>query len=387
MHQDEQNDVKPSGPVGSDGYAHAICAALALGALVGLSAGYALPDRNTNQMTVGTVVGATTSGGLEVPLASNRPAPRVLGPASARPINVAENPSGKPAAEAAAPVPGTEGEPVLAKPETDILDLPADFAAADVAVALQTARPTIEPASLPLKEPQRPQIAVVIDDLGLDPKSTRRAIALPAEVTLSFLPYGRASQGLAEEALARGHEVMVHIPMEPEGDADPGPNALLIDQSSDQIASLLARQLDQFPGAIGFNNHMGSRFTADVRALLPVMREARARGMLFLDSRTTANTLAAKIGAAAGATTVSRDVFLDHASGADGLLTQLDELENTARAAGRAIAIAHPHELTLDVLEVWARGLASKGLELAPISKMDDPEAPSDAGLLAASSL
>jgi len=387
VQQDEQNDGKPSDPVGSGGYALAICAALAIGALVGLTAGYALPGRDAYLPAVKETAETAPSAGLEVPLASNRPLPRVLGPASAQPITMPANPLVTVAADIDVSLPVAEGEPALAKPETDFLDLPADFAAANVQVALQTAQPIIEPASLPLAEPQRPRIAVVMDDLGLDPKSTRRAIALPAEVTLSFLPYGRASQGLAEEALARGHEVMVHIPMEPEGNADPGPNALLIDQSSDQIASLLARQLDQFPGAIGFNNHMGSRFTADVRALLPVMREARARGMLFLDSRTTANTLAAKIGEAAGATTVSRDVFLDHAAGADGLLAQLVELENTARATGRAIAIAHPHELTLDVLEVWTRGLASKGLELAPISKMSDPDAPSDGGLLAASSL
>tara|TARA_R110002073_G_scaffold28130_3_gene89639 strand:- start:213 stop:1376 length:1164 start_codon:yes stop_codon:yes gene_type:complete len=387
VQQDEQNDGKPSDPVGSGGYALAICAALALGALVGLTAGYVLLDGDADLIAVVETVETASSAGLEVPLASNRPLPRILEPASAQPIMTLGNPFVTAATDIDVPLPVAKAEPALAKPETDFLDLPADFGAAEVVVALQTTQPIIEPASLPLAEPLRPQIAVVMDDLGLDPKSTRRAIELPAEVTLSFLPYGRASHGLAVEALARGHEVMVHIPMEPEGDADPGPNALLIDQSSDQIASLLAHQLDQFPGAIGFNNHMGSRFTADVRALLPVMREARARGLLFLDSRTTANTLAAKIGEAAGATTVSRDVFLDHAVGADGLLAQLDELENTARATGRAIAIAHPHELTLDVLEVWVQGLASKGLELAPISKMADPDAPSDGGLLAASSL
>jgi len=387
VQQEVQNDGNPSDPAGSGGYALAICAALAFGALVGLAAGYALPDKDADLAAVLETVEPAESAGLEVPLASNRPMPRVLGPASAQPITMPANPLLTVAADSDASLQVAKDVSALTKPEIDFLDLPADLDAADVQVVLETTQSIIKPASLPLVEPLRPQIAIVMDDLGLDPKSTRRAIALPSEVTLSFLPYGRASQGLAEEALARGHEVMVHIPMEPEGDADPGPNALLIDQSSDQIASLLARQLDQFPGAIGFNNHMGSRFTADVRALLPVMREARVRGLLFLDSRTTANTLAAKIGEAAGASTVSRDVFLDHAAGADGLLAQLDELENTAHAAGRTIAIAHPHELTLDVLEVWTRGLASKGLELAPISKMADPDAPSDGGLLAASGL
>ncbi len=390
MQQNEQKDGNASDPAGSGGYVIAVCAALALGALAGLSAGYALPDRASElvaDVRSSEVLQQRTAG---MTLAPNRPMPRVIAPTNARALNDHEDPF---TAASADPDPITDlsvaalSTDPAPKPEPDLLDLPADLSPSNLEMVLQPAQPIIERASLPPSEPQLPQIAVVMDDLGLDPKTTRRAIALPAEVTLSFLPYGRASQGLAEEALARGHEVMVHIPMQPEGDADPGPNALSTDHSSEQIASSLARQLDLFPGAVGFNNHMGSRFTADVRSLLPVMREARARGLLFLDSRTTANTLAAKIGAAAGAKTVSRDVFLDHAVGVDGLLAQLDELENTARAAGRAIAIAHPHDLTLDVLEVWSRGLEAKGLELVPITRMADPETQSSADLLAASSL
>ncbi len=389
MQQDEQKDGNASDPVGSGGYVIAVCAALALGALVGLSAGYALPDRDADLLT-GVVANHLHQRGTETSATPQRPMPRIIAPSNARPLTDA---GGTVVAEIGEPDPLTVASvPTLSpdtetKPELDLLDLPADLSAANVDIVLQPSRPIVERVSLPPSEPQLPQITIVMDDLGLDPETTRRAIALPAEVTLSFLPYGRASQGLAAEALARGHEVMVHIPMEPEGDADPGPNALLTGHSSEQIALSLARQLDLFPGAIGFNNHMGSRFTADVRSLLPVMREARARGLLFLDSRTTANTLAAKIGAAAGAKTVSRDVFLDHAVGADGLLAQLDELENTARATGRAIAIAHPHDLTLDVLEVWTRGLETKGLELAPITRMADPKTESSADLLAASSL
>ena len=387
MNQDEHKDDQPSDPAGPEGYVWAICAALALGAVVGLSVGYALPERNASVQPVAMM---TPSLELlnqpEEPVAKVRAAPRILSPIGAAPVQMPGR-----ASQVAMLDPGLTDEPgapsAPQKPESDFLDLPTDLSATKFVVSSLHNSIPIETVSLPTVEVTRPQIAIVLDDLGLDQKATRRAITLPAEITLSFLPYGRASQGLAEEAMARGHEVMVHIPMEPEGDADPGPGALLVDQSTDRIASLLARQLDEFPGAVGFNNHMGSRFTADVRALLPVMREARARGLLFLDSRTTANTLAAKIGEAAGAITVSRDVFLDHASGADGLLAQLDELEKTARATGQAIAIGHPHEMTLDVLEVWARGLASKGLELAPISAMAEPNSALDKGLLAASSL
>jgi hypothetical protein len=387
VNQGEHKDDKPSDPAGPEGYVWAICAALALGAVVGLSAGYTLPERTTGISPVETAAPAkqefTQTEGLAI---QARVAPRILFPIGAEPV-LKPGSTYQAATLDRGPVNELPVSSVPPKSDTDFLDLPADLSATETAVSSLHSEIPIETVSLPVVDEPKPQIAIVLDDLGLDQKATRRAIALPSEITLSFLPYGRASQGLAEEAMARGHEIMAHIPMEPEGDADPGPNALLVDQSTDQIASLLARQLDVFPGAVGFNNHMGSRFTADVRALLPVMREARARGLLFLDSRTTANTLAAKIGEAAGASTVSRDVFLDHESGADGLLAQLDELEKTARATGQAIAIGHPHEMTLDILEVWTRGLASKGLELAPISEMAKPNSGTDRGLLAASSL
>ncbi|PCJ71241.1 MAG: hypothetical protein COA62_01075 [Rhodobiaceae bacterium] len=380
---------KKAKPVSLSAYAGAVCAALVLGASVGLGVSLVLPGNGgrtaekAHEPTffVTEVDASPMERNLSEGVVGNRggrPAPRLLGPASAQRLG-APNPFLHQPAETLPPV-----------SIADALDLPPEQ---DV-VLLDVGPTTLTPIAVSLvqaeqkrDEARRPRIAIVLDDLGPDEKATRRAIALPRAITLSFLPYGRASHGLAEEALSRGHEIMVHIPMEPEGDADPGPGALYVSQSTDEIARSLAAQLDRFPGAVGFNNHMGSRFTADVRALLPVMREARARGLLFLDSRTSANTLAGRVAEAAGARTVSRDVFLDHAQGADGLLSQLNEIEKTARLTGSAIGIGHPHALTLEVLEVWARGLESKGIDLVSISVMATPEAVADPALLAASGL
>jgi len=368
---------------GRQRYLGAICAAVAFGSVLGLMVATLLPASFNGDVRTSlvSVVEASTSGALvDFSPRSDRAAPRLLYPENAEALGadnpfLGESPVRDPAQTFAS----------RPKPMIDLLDLPI----ADDVTLLAAAVPVIENASIPLQadELRLPRIAIVLDDLGLDEKSTRRAIALPRSITLSFLPYGRSSVGLAEEGLARGHEILVHIPMEPEGTADPGPNALLVGLPADEISMRLASQLDKFPGAIGFNNHMGSRFTADVRALLPVMREARARGLLFLDSRTTVNTFAAKVAEAAGATTVSRDIFLDYASGADGLLAQFDELEKTARMTGSAIAIGHPHELTFDVLETWVRGLDAKGIELVSISAMAEPDARVEPDLLAASGL
>ncbi len=371
------------------GYLGAVCAALGLGAVIGLVAALLLPpevDGNQTASLVSPAHAAPSLAPLQRDPGSRRAAPRLLYPESARsvpqssPTNnpfLAEKPIRSPADTFVA----------LPRPVIDQLDMP--LADSVTVLASRSLTPDIQPisASDTVEASGRPQIAIVIDDLGLDEKATRRAISLPGSITLSFLPYGRASVGLAAEAQARGHEIMVHIPMEPEGEEDPGPDALLVDLKSEEISLRLAGQLDRFPGAIGFNNHMGSRFTADVRALLPVMREARARGLLFLDSRTTANTLAAKVAEAAGATTLSRDVFLDYAAGADGLLSQLEEVERTAQMTGAAIAIGHPHDLTLDILEVWTRGLDAKGFDLVSISRVASPDIQAEPGLLAASGL
>jgi len=392
---------KKAYPVGTKAYLGALSAVVMLGAVIGLGIAVGVQGgaQTAQERTFfvdtaqASVSGQYAVRGIQDGLVAHwaRPAPRLLGPASAVRLGGGAGQTG------AVSSPFVQHIEHLPRPVTDALDLPPEQEGALLASTLTT----LNPISASLRQTEtpsgglafagtgeRPRIAIVLDDLGLDEKATRRAIALPRTITLSFLPYGRASRGLAEEALSRGHEIMVHIPMEPEGDADPGPNVLLVAQSADEITSRLSAQLDQFPGAVGFNNHMGSRFTADVRALLPVMREARARGLLFLDSRTTPNTLAARVAEAAGATAISRDIFLDHAQGADGLLSQLEEIEKTARLTGSAIGIAHPHDLTLEVLEVWARGLASKGIDLVPISAMATLDTgTADPDLLAASGL
>lgn len=215
-----------------------------------------------------------------------------------------------------------------------------------------------------------PLIAVVLDDLGPDVLATRRAIAMAPGVTLAFLPYAPHVSKLAEEARALGHEILVHLPMEPYGDADPGRNALMLAHSDAELIKRLEWNLSQFDGYVGVNNHMGSRLTEQARPMLTLMAEMRQRELLFLDSRTTARSLGANMAMASGVPSLERDIFLDHAQGPDHLLSQLFELERTAQTNGVAIAIAHPHPLTLDVLEIWSRGVENKGLTLAPLTAL-----------------
>ena len=128
--------------------------------------------------------------------------------------------------------------------------------------------------------------------------------------------------------------------------------------------------MDRVPGAVGFNNHMGSLVTADRHIMSLVMAEAKSRGLMFLDSRTTPNTVA--IGAADryALPRAARDVFLDNEIIAENIAARLAETERVARRRGGAIAIGHPHTVTLEVLERWIPDARARGFELAPISAM-----------------
>lgn len=222
-------------------------------------------------------------------------------------------------------------------------------------------------ATAPLAD-GRPWIAIVIDDLGLDRKRSARTVALPGPLTLAWLPYAHDVTKQAQVARAHGHEILLHAPMQPQGKENPGPNALTVDLSSEEIRKRVNAGLVLLPEAVGLNNHMGSRFTRDAAAMAPVVAELKSRGQLFLDSRTALNSIAGDVARAAGVPTALRDVFLDNEPIPAAVAERLAETEAIARRRGQAIAIGHPHEVTLDALEPWLRGLAARGFVLAPVS-------------------
>lgn len=216
---------------------------------------------------------------------------------------------------------------------------------------------------------RKPVIAIVIDDLGTNPAATRRAIALPKAVTLSFLPYAQTTPALARAASRAGHEVIVHVPMQPIGREDPGPMALTTAQDAQQIVQRLDWALARVPGHAGINNHMGSKFTADARALVPVMETLADRHLFFFDSVTSPRSVVVPLAHAFGVASEGRDVFLDDVQTRDAVEVQLAELAAIARHQGVAIAIGHPHDVTLDVLAEWASRTAAQGLTLVPVSE------------------
>jgi polysaccharide deacetylase 2 family uncharacterized protein YibQ len=215
----------------------------------------------------------------------------------------------------------------------------------------------------------RPMIAIVIDDMGLSPRRTKDALTLAAPVTFSFLPYGDHLEAYAAQARRSGHEVLVHMPMESLNDwANPGPNALLTWLDDAELRRRLRWNLGRLSGFVGINNHMGSRFSTDAHGMAMVMEAMAARGLLYLDSRTVTGSLGGEMARARGVPTVERDVFLDNQRTAQAIRAQLARLEDKARQNGLAVAIGHPHQVTIMVLRDWLATIARRGFVIVPIT-------------------
>jgi uncharacterized protein len=236
------------------------------------------------------------------------------------------------------------------------------------------APPRAQPAWLRFAVPapptgNRPLVAIVLDDLGLDRARTAAAIRLPGPVTLSFMTYAGDLAEQTEAARRAGHELLLHVPMEAvDRHENPGPHALYTALSRDEILDRLRWGLNRFDGYVGINNHMGSKFTADRSAMAPVIEELHARGLVFLDSRTTASSVGFGLAAADGVPHAARDVFLDDDLAPAAIAHQLGAVEAVARRRGSAIAIGHAHDTTLAALRAWLPLLDGKGLAFVPVS-------------------
>jgi polysaccharide deacetylase 2 family uncharacterized protein YibQ len=215
-----------------------------------------------------------------------------------------------------------------------------------------------------------PYIAIIIDDMGLDRRNSARAANIPGPLTLSFMSYANELAEQSAAARAKGHEVMLHLPMEPL-DAkrnDPGPNALYVGMDETELRRRLNWSLDRFDDYAGVNNHMGSRFTADPRGMAIVLDELQKRGRFWLDSHTGPHSAGLSLAAKRGLAATGRDLFLDDERQAGGVAAQLAALERIARANGDAIGIGHPHGATLEALERWVLQAKARGFSLVPVT-------------------
>ena len=217
----------------------------------------------------------------------------------------------------------------------------------------------------------QPTISLIIDDIGFSTIRTERFLDLETPITFSILPRLRMSYDLALEIHDRGHEVMLHQPMEPSNpQIDPGPGALYVGYEANRIADILERNIVGLPYVIGVNNHMGSRFTASHKEVKDFIVFIKETGLFFIDSLTTSRSMAYKTAKQLNVDTARRNIFLDNSLEESAILYQLAKLKTIAQKYGCAIGIGHPFPETARALRHFIEGDGFTGFSLVPISKL-----------------
>ena len=218
----------------------------------------------------------------------------------------------------------------------------------------------------PFRSNGRPRVAIIVGGLGLNAVTTRAAIErLPAEVTLSFVPYAEGLQTWIDLARAQGHEVMLEMPMEPTGypDNDPGPYTLLAAGQPADITAKMNWLLGRATGYFGVTNYMGDRFATSDAGMTAFLGVLRQRGVAFLDD----GSMSRRPGAWARA---SANRIIDEEQNPTAIVGQLNALEALAKGQGQALGTGFSYPVTVEAVARWTAGMDARGLQLAPASAM-----------------
>jgi uncharacterized protein len=215
------------------------------------------------------------------------------------------------------------------------------------------------------------RLAIILDDLGSDRHAADAIFALPYPLTISILPHHPQSVEIAQEAHRRGYQVMLHLPMQAVGNERPETQELHAGMSASDVAALVDQWLQGIPDVAGVNNHQGSQSTADARLMDELMPVLRQRQLFYVDSRTTAATVAYDEAQRLGVRSGFRNVpFLDDVAEVGAVRRQLQLALRGAREKGEAIAIGHPHPATLEALREVLPQAESEGVNLVFVSEL-----------------
>ena len=209
-------------------------------------------------------------------------------------------------------------------------------------------------------------LSIIIDDLGQSTERDSRTLALPGPVTMAIMPDTPHATDFARQAHKAGKTVILHMPMDPAT----GPYAWHPGIPIEDLSQRLNAALAKVPYAAGINNHMGSRMTAQREPMAWLMGELQRRHLFFVDSRTSAATVAAAEAQAQGLAHVSRDVFLDDVRTPEAIAGQLQQGIDLARRQGSAVLIGHPYPQTLEVLARELPNLERQGIKLIALRQM-----------------
>lgn len=266
------------------------------------------------------------------------------------------------------PTPVTETMEVAVAEETAATELAASQPATPEAVISEVTAPeTVTPGTKIVTEPY---IALILDDIGNNAELGRRAVTLPGAVTYAMLPHTPHAASLAEQAHSLGKEIILHAPMANQAHFPLGPGALTAELSHEEFVQTLEESIAAIPHLQGVNNHMGSALTEQEVQMTWTMQALRKHGLYFVDSLTTANSVAGRIAREQNIPTISRNVFLDNETTFENIDREFQRLLTLAEKNGSAVGIGHPYVETLEYLENALPALAERNIELVPVSLM-----------------
>lgn len=231
----------------------------------------------------------------------------------------------------------------------------------------RSSRPLVKLEPLPGQQP--PIAAIVVDDIGYDRQMGERFLSLDAPLTYALLPHAPFARTFLAQARSAGHEIMLHLPMEPNEfpEVDPGPGALLSHMSPDRLIAELEANIDQIAGLKGVNNHMGSRLSASPEHMRQIFSVLKRRGLYYIDSRTSADTVAHPSARLFQIPFAQRDIFIDHHDDPRFIRSQIELLIKTAKRQGYVVGIVHPHSNSYEALKEMLP-LLKRELQLVPAS-------------------
>ncbi len=331
-----------------------------------------LPQAADNELAAGPASNAATPANAD----SGQPSRSASGTeiAALDPEIAEANPPDAQSADRAAPEttqerPPAEPEETAAQPEDQPENLPRSLSAAE-APALPRQRGDFA---------VKGRIALIVRGLGVDSGLTERAIAqMPHQVAMGFVPYGDDLPTWTRRAQADRHDILIQIPLEPEGypETNPGPHTLLTSLSIDENLEHLDWLLDRFDGVTGVTNYLGDKFASSPGSFAPMLMELKARDLLYVDDSKAANATTRQLARQVSLAYSVADIVIDAEREPEAIARNLEALETQAREDGAVVAIAHAHDATLSALESWLEKLNDRGLALVPITDLVAPPTP-----------
>lgn len=216
------------------------------------------------------------------------------------------------------------------------------------------------------------RLAVIVDDMGSSMSEARSLVAIKVPLTFAIIPGLRVDTEVAAFAAAHGIETMIHVPMQAKGwpERRLEVNGLLVEMDEGEIQERMSAFVQEFPGAVGANNHMGSEFTEHEEKMTALLESIKKSNLFFIDSVTSAGSVGGAVAQRLGVRSARRNVFLDNEQKRSYIIGQLNQAVRMAKKNGSAIAICHPHPETIAALAAALPGLADQGVNLVPVSRL-----------------